>query len=292
MTQSKSFLFAAFCGVLSIFSLSSFLMEAVEEYGKAGYYADSLHGRNTKSGEKYDKNKFTCAHMTLPFGTKIRVTRLDNDRSVVVTVNDRGKFVEGYIVDLSRAAAEQIDLIQKGVARVKVEVIEDAPMSKKSSAKNVASASKRAVESDSEEMASAATHSLAPVEYSMKRKIAKGSLVSPKVAPLAPVEHAFASEAAAANSTLFKVDLKKITKNGFGVQVCTLDDADNVLPIIQKLEKHFPNKVVVASAKDNDENVSYKVFVGPSKDKKAALADQRKVAKYYKQTFVVDLSEI
>lgn len=306
MAQSKSFLFVAFCGILSLFSLSAFLTGTAEEFGKAGYYADSLHGRNTKSGEKYDKKKFTCAHKTLPFGTKIRVTRLDNDRSVVVTVNDRGKFVEGYIVDLSRAAAEQIDLIQKGVARVKVEVVEDAAPAKKSvrkaavseeteevapAKKNLLSSRRAAVEA--EEMTAAATQSIEPMTYSTRRKtVSKATLTKAEKAPeLAPVEHAFASEKAKSNSVLFKVDMKKTTKNGFAVQVVTLDDADNVIPVLQKLEKHFPNRVLVASAQDGD-NITYKVLVGPSKDMKTAQAEQRKVAKYFKGTYAVDLSEI
>ena len=107
----------AFCWVVS----SSFF---AEEFGKAGYYADSLHGRKTSSGEKYDKRLLTCAHKSLPFGTKIRVTRLDNKRSVIVKVNDRGPFTEGYVVDVSRKAAEELGLIQPGSARVKVEVVE------------------------------------------------------------------------------------------------------------------------------------------------------------------------
>lgn len=297
MVQSKSFFFIAVFGVLSIFSLSSFIHDAAEEYGKAGYYADSLHGRKTKSGEVYDKNKFTCAHMTLPFGTKIRVTRLDNDRSVVVTVNDRGKFVEGYIVDLSRAAAEQVDLIKKGVARVKVEIVEEATTS--STKKNASSklmAARQADAADEEEMREAATQSLKPVEYrSSKKRASSTSLKSAKGAYLEPVEYtsrvAKAEAPKKANSSLYKINMKKATKNGFAVQVCTLNDGDNVLPIVEKLEKHFPNKVMISAAQEDGEH-SYKVLVGPAKDKKAAQAEQKKVAKYYKESYVVDLSEI
>ncbi len=61
-----------------------------EEFGKANFYADSLHGRKTSSGEKYDKTELTAAHKSLPFGTKVKVTRLDNKKSVVVRINDRG----------------------------------------------------------------------------------------------------------------------------------------------------------------------------------------------------------
>lgn len=91
--------------------------------GKASYYADKFHGRSTASGEKYDKRKLTAAHRNLPFGTRVRVRNLKNNRSVIVRINDRGPFVKGRIVDLSRAAAERIDMVRDGVVSVKVEVL-------------------------------------------------------------------------------------------------------------------------------------------------------------------------
>ena len=93
------------------------------EKGEASYYADKFHGRPTASGEKYNKKAFTAAHKTLPFGTKVRVTNLNNNKSVDVIINDRGPFKAGRIIDLSRAAAEKIGLINDGVAKVTVEVL-------------------------------------------------------------------------------------------------------------------------------------------------------------------------
>ncbi len=94
------------------------------ETGLGTYYADKYHGRPTASGELYDKFKFTAAHKTLPFGTMVRVTRLDNNRSVVVKVNDRGPFTPGRVIDVSRAAAEQLDLIRTGETRVRIEIVQ------------------------------------------------------------------------------------------------------------------------------------------------------------------------
>lgn len=91
--------------------------------GYASYYADKFHGRRTASGEPYDKNEFTAAHKSLPFGTKVLVTNLENDLTVGVVITDRGPFVKGRVVDLSRAAAEQIDMIRRGVVRVRVDVL-------------------------------------------------------------------------------------------------------------------------------------------------------------------------
>lgn len=92
--------------------------------GKASFYADKFEGSYTASGEKYKHNKFTGAHKTLPFGTKVRITNLANEKTVEVTINDRGPYVDGRIIDMSKAAAEQLGIINQGLAEVKLEVID------------------------------------------------------------------------------------------------------------------------------------------------------------------------
>jgi rare lipoprotein A len=92
--------------------------------GKASFYADKFDGKPTASGEKYKHSKFTGAHKTLPFGTKVRITNLSNNESVEVTINDRGPYVEDRIIDLSRAAAEKLGFVNMGLTEVKLEVID------------------------------------------------------------------------------------------------------------------------------------------------------------------------
>jgi rare lipoprotein A len=91
------------------------------EEGLASYYGRHLHGRRTASGERYDEHAFTCAHRTLPFGTRLRVTAVETGRAVEVTVNDRGPFARGRVVDLSLAAARTLGMVHEGVIRVRVE---------------------------------------------------------------------------------------------------------------------------------------------------------------------------
>ncbi|MFO7848515.1 MAG: septal ring lytic transglycosylase RlpA family protein [Spirochaetia bacterium] len=98
--------------------------EASSRTGYASWYGGKFHGRTTASGEVFDKNKLTAAHRRLPFGTILEVTNLANDKSVTVRITDRGPFVEDRIIDLSRAAAEEIGLVRSGVAKVEIEVIE------------------------------------------------------------------------------------------------------------------------------------------------------------------------
>ena len=93
------------------------------EVGTASWYGPGFHGRRTASGEVYDMYAPTAAHRTLPLGTRVRVTRLDNGRSVVARINDRGPFVDGRIIDLSYALAERLDMVERGTARVRVEAL-------------------------------------------------------------------------------------------------------------------------------------------------------------------------
>ncbi len=93
------------------------------QVGLSSYYAHKFHGRPTASGEIFDMNGLTAAHRELPLGTIVKVTHLDNGRSVVVKVNDRGPFIEGRILDLSLGAAREIEMVEAGVARVKIEIL-------------------------------------------------------------------------------------------------------------------------------------------------------------------------
>lgn len=90
------------------------------EHGKASYYADKYKGRKTSNGETYRHRKMTAAHKTLPFGTKVTVTNLQNGRKVKVRINDRGPFVAGRIIDLSKKAARKLDMVNDGVVNVEV----------------------------------------------------------------------------------------------------------------------------------------------------------------------------
>jgi len=95
--------------------------------GMASYYADEFNGRTTSNGETYDMLALTAAHRTLPFNTKVKVTNLDNGRSVVVRINDRGPFKDDRVIDLSLAAARQLAMIGNGTAPVSLEIVELGP---------------------------------------------------------------------------------------------------------------------------------------------------------------------
>jgi rare lipoprotein A (peptidoglycan hydrolase) len=91
--------------------------------GEASWYGPGFHGKKTASGEIYDQAKFTAAHRTFPLGSRAKVTHLQNGKSVEVEINDRGPYADGRIIDLSRAAASALDMIENGTAAVRVELI-------------------------------------------------------------------------------------------------------------------------------------------------------------------------
>ncbi|MBF8963942.1 septal ring lytic transglycosylase RlpA family protein [Pontibacter sp. FD36] len=93
--------------------------------GKASYYADRMHGHRTANGERYDKTQLTAAHATLPFNTYVQVTNVRNGKSVIVRINDRMAHSRHRIIDLSKAAAQQIELIREGIASVQLHEVPD-----------------------------------------------------------------------------------------------------------------------------------------------------------------------
>lgn len=110
-----------FC-ICSLLLVVPFSVVAGSEEGMASYYADSLHGKPTASGEPYDKDALTAAHRTLAFGTLVKVTNLNGGQSVDVRINDRGPHVKSRIIDVSGAAAQKLGMIDSGTVMVKLEV--------------------------------------------------------------------------------------------------------------------------------------------------------------------------
>ncbi len=118
-----------YCLILYIFFISLFPIQMFAQksthatLGIASYYHGWLDGKTTANGEKYNKSLMTAAHPSLPFNSKVKVTNLNNQKSIVVRINDRGPFVNKRIIDLSRAAADSLDFIYNGLAKVQLTVL-------------------------------------------------------------------------------------------------------------------------------------------------------------------------
>jgi len=119
--MNKLIVFALLSLILSGCSSAPSVSKGAIEKGKASYYADKYHGRTTASGEVFNQQALSAAHQTLSFGSRVKVTNIANNKSVIVTINDRGPFIRGRIIDLSKMAFSQIASVKQGVIDVTVE---------------------------------------------------------------------------------------------------------------------------------------------------------------------------
>jgi rare lipoprotein A len=107
--------------------------------GEASYYADKFAGRTTANGETFDPSEMTAAHPSLPFDTRVRVTRVETGESVTVRINDRGPYADDRIIDLSEAAAQEIGMIHEGVVEVRIDVLDQPDDSRVTSSRESSS---------------------------------------------------------------------------------------------------------------------------------------------------------
>ncbi|OJA06937.1 septal ring lytic transglycosylase RlpA family protein [Halomonas sp. QHL1] len=110
--------------VVSSAANSAFAHETETQQGVASFYSDRFQGATTASGEPFDQQELTAAHKSLPFGTKVLVTRPDTGQAVEVLINDRGPFIQGRIIDLSKSAAAKLGMIRRGTAPVMVTLLD------------------------------------------------------------------------------------------------------------------------------------------------------------------------
>ncbi len=315
-------------GFLTWVILLLFVSQIDAQVGLASYYADDFQGRKTASGEKYDKNALTAAHKEFPFGSYIRVTRLDNNKSVVVKVNDRGPYFEGYVVDLSRRAAQALGIIEIGVAKVKVE-IEKNPPKEKPIVKNIETGTiPDAYEIPDKVKEKVAANESKPIEkviYVDPKKgetkevlVSKGipekkeipapkkKTVAKKATPKKVVKKETVAKVEKKQSTfkyltdknfetydLYKIELKRPRKEGYGVQIGTFAKYQNVLKQIAILQGKSFDNILVSIEKQDKGNALYRVILGPFSNRDKATHYQKSAAKRYKlKGFVVDLSRL
>ncbi len=291
--------------LLSVLFLTGTSLNAQsEEFGVASYYADAFDGRKTASAEVYNKNGMTAAHKELPFGTMIRVTRLDNNRSVVVRVNDRGPFISGRIVELSKAAAQKIGLIRDGIAEVKVEVVEKREPQEEMTAKAAEPAAAPtpkevppAFEKESTQPVVVVPENVTVVREDLSAPAVKKAAPAPKKA--APKAKPVAKKTGSAkllqnpkDNGLYQIQLTKPDRKGYGVQVAYMTDYENVFRQVTELQaKWFDN--ILVSVSGSGSATKYRILLGPfpTQDKaeayKSSLAKRKSI-----KGFVVDLSSL
>ena len=285
------------------------LAQSGEEFGMASYYHESFDGNETAYGKTYDKDKFTAAHLQHPLGTKLRVTRLDNKKSVVVTVNDKGPYKRGRIIDLSTAAAKRLNLIEDGVTQVKVEVI-DRPKSRKESSDSKTSSTRQGSDERPSSYANTSTRRISAEDERQSAQRKETAEQERSVAPTSSRSSTKKRRPADGDGEksgeaqyelvgkeyqkygLYKISLFKPEQEGFAVQVASLTNYENVFKQVADLQaKWFDN--VLISIEEGRLAPTYKIMLGPF-EKEAAAENYRKnlMKKHNIKGFVVDLSTI
>lgn len=276
-----------------------------DEYGIASFYSDLFHGKPTASGELYDKGKLTAAHKTLPFGTLVKVTELEFNKTVQVTITDRGPFISGRIIELSKEAAGRIGLIQKGTARVKVEIIKEKP-----SPAAIVSEEKPAKPDNYEEPVQKVTPKTeakpAVATTTQPAKAASPATTKLKVNEKpgkAAATPAKSEKAPAASSSvlvsgaeytpigLYEIALKKPEAKGYGVQVAALTSQNALFKKIADLQGDWFSNILVNVEKGKGDAMVYKVILGSFATQGEAKVYQNNLKKNKKiKGFVVDLA--
>ena len=238
-----------YCLMLGLL-IPSYLMIAQNPSGLASMYDDKFQDSKTASGERYDKDKMTAAHRSLPFGSKVKVTRLDNKKSVIVTINDRGPFVKGYVIDLSRKAAEAIGLKAGSSTKVKVERVgKGAVVSKTDAPSRTKDVVRRGTPKGYDKPAKP-----------RKKKVHLTGNVNP--------------------TGLYKVQTLPQPKRGFGIQVALFTELDHLVKRTSILGKKGFKNVLVLIDRDRGK-LRYKIILGPFKSQAQASAYKRSLKKNY-----------
>jgi rare lipoprotein A len=251
-----------------LLAVASGAMAQITEVGVASFYADKFDGRMTASGETFSQKKMTAAHRTLPFGTVVRVTNLDNNISVDVTVNDRGPFVDKRIIDLSKAAAEKLKFVTKGTASVKVEVI-SLPES------NAASPSEMKRSSTPAWPGSQAAANEQPADQPTEAQVD----AAPQITQVTEVQ-------APANE-YFKIESTPIQPKGFGVQLASFQEAANLVKRCAEI-KSLINKDIMIQIGDKDGVKVYRIIAGPFETREKAEHFNKKLTDF-SGSFIVTL---
>ncbi len=267
------------------FSLSFFLLInatsnlcVAQEVGYAALYSDKFQGKKTFSGELYDKAKMTAAHKTYPIGSILKVTRLDTEKSVEVRVNDRGPYVKGRIVDLSSKAATILHLQSElGTAKVKVELVKRGGLAAPKVEKPVVENPR--AKKENAKTTTERTEILQTKGGDQPQPTAKPKLFVVKGKDFKEFD-------------LYKIQVLRPDKVGFGLQVANLEEYEGVLKQIADLQEDFFKNILVSVERGKKGKTNYKVLLGPFPDAATAASYKENAKKKKLNGFVVSLKTL
>ncbi|GLB50385.1 septal ring lytic transglycosylase RlpA family protein [Neptunitalea lumnitzerae] len=232
---------------------------AQSETGKASFYAKKFNGRTTASGEIYHHILPTAAHRTLPFGTKVRVTNLVNDRWAIVTINDRGPFVKGRIIDVSRSVAEKLDFINAGVTDVRIEIV-----------------------SGDGDVAQEVTNT--EVVTTSTTTTSTGGVTTETVTVTSGAAEVIMEP------EFYELDIEKVRPDWMGIQIGSFRELANLIKLADSLKNKFKREVTVQVKSVNGVKV-YALIIGKFPERDKAERFMEKVEEDYPDCFIVDMTK-
>lgn len=244
-----------FTAIIAVFPLYVYSQVGYIQEGNASFYADSFEGRVTASGERYSHLKATCAHVSIPFGSLVKITNLDNNQTAIARVNDRGPFVPNRIIDVSRSVAERLGMIGTGIARVRIEVVDNQGMK---------------LNSQEEVSKTAVTEAGKNTTSSQSIEIKTNQQTSPP----ATVDY-------------FSVDVQKQTKRGFYVQLGSFRDQTNIFSLLADAQEQFGKKTCVQVVAVNNDRL-FKLLIGPFTSRADAEKVKQTAQTKYPGCFIVE----
>lgn len=299
MRNLSTVLTAFFC----LFTMA--IATAAQEYGMASVYSEKFQGSRTANGEVFSHAKFTAAHRTLPFGTRVKVTRTDNGKSVVVRINDRGPFVSERVTDLSKAAAQKLGIFDDSdEIRVKLEVSAEKTGEVTPVKKPVTSPTLERVPmpEPAEYIAGKGTEERAiPREYrvithkntnttpQVRAKLAPPPASKPKTTVLPDANPRILSTTKG-KKNLYKVGTEAANvKNGYAVQVASMISHSSMKKKVEELHRKHYDNVLVHIVDGKDGNPDYKILLGPFPSQAQAEKYLKSHSKKKTDGFVVNL---
>jgi rare lipoprotein A len=295
--------------LLPVFVLLCSSTLIAQEFGIASVYQDKFHGKTTAYGRTYNRNELVAAHKKHLPGTFLKVTRLDNKKTVTVEVIDRGPFVKGRIIDLSSRAARELGMLDDGVANVKLEVLQKGKPVIETIPDESAAQSERVIprtfeeEGRSRERISTDSREATAGTPTEEKKPATSS--TPAATP--PKEETLTSKGAETPAEqkagevivgrsftfydLYKLEVKKADKANFGVQVAFMSNFESLLKQVSVLQAQKQNDIFFFMEKNGEGAVGYKVILGPSETEDQAKKIHDDLSRKGVRGFVVKAEE-
>ena len=245
------------------FIFVSLISFAQVQTGKASFYADKFEGRRTASGVKYYHNKATAAHRHLPFGTKVRVTNLANNKTVIVEINDRGPFVSGRIIDLSKSAAQKLGYVPIGVTDVVIEVVGNA---------------------------NDTIDDLGIPEETVTTGN-EGATNNQETTTTTPTSTNTSAVSNVEPNEFYELNIERIEPDWFGVQIGSFQEVANLIRLADNLKISYQKDVTVQVKTVQNIKV-YSLILGKFNNRDQAERFRDKVSKKYPGSFIIDFKAL